>query len=207
MMKSYRVLGVVFVASLVCLVGAVRADTANWITNGDFSAGLAGWTSYGATGTSDTAGSPDGTSASLTGAGWLVSPALSSPMVEGQTYKVSFLAALLSANGYTNPEDTVMISNTDGSQGSVGWEFPLVLNDWKPYSYQFTATAADVGIAAHVNFLNSLNYWTGHTANSGAPCAFGIDKVSFSAVPEPSTLVLLSAGLLGLLAYAWRKRK
>jgi len=26
-------------------------------------------------------------------------------------------------------------------------------------------------------------------------------------VPEPSTLVLLAAGLLGLLAYAWRKRK
>ena len=28
-----------------------------------------------------------------------------------------------------------------------------------------------------------------------------------AAVPEPSTLLLAAAGLLGLLAYAWRKRK
>jgi hypothetical protein len=27
------------------------------------------------------------------------------------------------------------------------------------------------------------------------------------AVPEPSTLALLAGGLLGLIAYAWRKRK
>ena len=33
-----------------------------------------------------------------------------------------------------------------------------------------------------------------------------IDNISVSAIPEPSSIVLLSLGLLGLLAYAWRKR-
>jgi hypothetical protein len=36
----------------------------------------------------------------------------------------------------------------------------------------------------------------------------GLSAVRFeSVVPEPSTLALLAAGLVGLLAYAWRKRK
>jgi len=34
-----------------------------------------------------------------------------------------------------------------------------------------------------------------------------IDSVSVTAVPEPSTVALLTAGLMGLLAYAWRKWK
>jgi len=29
----------------------------------------------------------------------------------------------------------------------------------------------------------------------------------FAPVPEPSALVLLGSAMLGLLAYAWRKRK
>ena len=31
--------------------------------------------------------------------------------------------------------------------------------------------------------------------------------MTVTSVPEPSALVLLAGGLIGLLAYAWRKRR
>lgn len=34
-----------------------------------------------------------------------------------------------------------------------------------------------------------------------------IDNITIDQIPEPSTMTLLACGLIGLLAYAWRKRK
>ncbi len=44
---------------------------------------------------------------------------------------------------------------------------------------------------------------------SSQDCTWQFDRltVSSTVVPEPSTLALLACGLVGLLAYAWRKRK
>jgi hypothetical protein len=48
-------------------------------------------------------------------------------------------------------------------------------------------------------------------AGPGAGSSMSFDVISINQapppVPEPSTIVLLATGLLGLLAYAWRKRK
>jgi hypothetical protein len=47
-----------------------------------------------------------------------------------------------------------------------------------------------------------------HTLTFTAPTGVAnIDRVSVNEVPEPSTLCLLASGLIGLVCYAWRKRK
>jgi fibronectin-binding autotransporter adhesin len=57
---------------------------------------------------------------------------------------------------------------------------------------------------------NGLNWMITYQANyDGATKSFtgGNDIAIGTAVPEPGTLALAAAGLLGLIAYAWRKRK
>jgi hypothetical protein len=50
-----------------------------------------------------------------------------------------------------------------------------------------------------------------YTSNFGSDPYYGLNEVRFDAgtpsAPEPGTIVLLTTGLFGLLAYAWRKRK
>lgn len=54
------------------------------------------------------------------------------------------------------------------------------------------------GAADHVRLL----------AFDGSSYVFNASTdLSYMAAPEPSTIALLVTGLLGLLAYAWRKRK
>jgi hypothetical protein len=55
--------------------------------------------------------------------------------------------------------------------------------------------ATDVQYVKLCNFTN----WGGSSV--------GLSEVRFEKIPEPGTLALLAAGLVGLLAYAWRKRK
>lgn len=58
-----------------------------------------------------------------------------------------------------------------------------------PGSYQLGMLISFVGAAVHQQFyINNL-------------------QLSGTVVPEPSTLAMLAAGLIGLLCYAWRKRK
>ena len=44
-------------------------------------------------------------------------------------------------------------------------------------------------------------------ADLGGAKANTIDEIEVYGTPEPSTIVLLATGLIGLLAYAWRKRR
>ncbi len=47
-----------------------------------------------------------------------------------------------------------------------------------------------------------------YTSNWGSEPYYGLSEVRFNAaVPEPASLVSLTIGLIGLLAYAWRKKR
>ena len=61
----------------------------------------------------------------------------------------------------------------------------------------------DVGVAGAGSNFGQILFYT--TSTTGATTHY--DNVQVSIVPEPSSVALLLSGLVGLLAYAWRKRK
>lgn len=84
-------------------------------------------------------------------------------------------------------------------------------NDSTQTSLQIALTDSSGVIASHVaklEFVFEKGSWpnkTGGTDHNGT--AYREVEVFGTAVPEPSTIAMCIAGLLGLLAYAWRKRR
>lgn len=60
------------------------------------------------------------------------------------------------------------------------------------------------GDLSKVQFLDMQAWWNSAT---GTPGRGGFDNLVVSTVPEPSSAALAVTGIMGLLAYAWRKRK
>jgi len=88
---------------------------------------------------------------------------------------------------------------------ALAW-IPLQLNgtNWATASLTLPATG-DYNFLIHVDAW-SLIYNDGNQTIIGASsAAMDIDNVRVT--PEPSTLLLAAVGLIGLLAYAWRKRR
>jgi hypothetical protein len=82
--------------------------------------------------------------------------------------------------------------------------YTIVLETTGAWSAEFYAGATSLG---------TYTYTTNPTvAYVGFGCSayhndMVVDNFTLSEVPEPGTMALLATGLIGLLAYAWRKRR
>ena len=99
------------------------------------------------------------------------------------------------------------MNTTQDAAHGLGWIDNTTLQQVKvAYTFYGDATldgTVDGNDLAKVlaNYNQSLPPGIGITAS-------GVQAIQTAAgVPEPSTLVLLAAGLAGLLCYAWRKRR
>jgi hypothetical protein len=109
------------------------------------------------------------------------------PTTIGQTYRLSFDIG-------TDPAyDTapVGVDVTAGSSSSTFLSTPQNANQWEAFNFDFVATSATTAISLVGNAGPNEKY-------------VGLDNVSLTAVPEPSSLALL--GGPGLLFFAaWRR--
>lgn len=102
-----------------------------------------------------------------------------------------------SVPGYRNAYLELLDSTTGDSGAVIGsWDFTTATLD---------LTVQDLPVSAGDSYYLRVR---ANTSDSGvAYCRYDTIELTHSAVPEPRALVMMAAGLLGLLAYAWRKRK
>ena len=99
------------------------------------------------------------------------------------------------------------------------WQIGTVTTGAGYHNYELVqvAGAATANLYVDGSLLTAVNptgafgastYTIGNTAGAyGSPVGVYLAGASLNTIPEPSTLALLTIGLFGLLAYAWRKRR
>jgi len=195
-MKRY--LGIVSLLALVFLI--VPSVHANLITNGEFNS-LAGWDYYGAVNNSWSQAYFSEHNASPTGYIWQ-----DFNTVVGQEYRLQFYYTDHGAaayHGYTMGLGVYVGT----SQPDPGWPnyyqpasvFNVLDSDsqyvWLRKEYDFTAVSTTTYLAFDDISTNSYQ------------SDFHLDNVSVSAIPEPTTMLLLGTGLLGLAGVRRKFRK
>jgi hypothetical protein len=111
---------------------------------------------------------------------------------QGQAFKLA-----LYAGHESNPSPAwVQDYEVSGSLGGVGraLNVPAPAGEWWVF---------DVNAAAGETITVKALHQPGNSPETGDILSI----VAFDAVPEPGSVVLLATGLLGLAAYAWRRRK
>jgi len=180
-MKNGKMLGMT-AAALVCLAGTAR--TANIVTNGSF-AESTGWTVNSATLVGYGGGSAYmGQSGSI----WQMTDHV---IALGDVYHVSWQAQALSATA-TSTATVALINYTDtGDKNPItGVTVTVQPSSWDTFTFDYTPPAGSpyLGktIGIYLNCPGNAAEWIAFT------------DVVVDVVPEPGTLLLASAGLLGL---------
>ena len=130
--------------------------------------------------------------------------------------KIKNILIASSTTGFTNTSSNIYTSNTSGK--ALGWKDNNPTGTGPSSITVMYTLYGDATLDGLVNFedlnkvLNAYNtsLGTGDTISGAGFDGQAINMLSGSGitvVPEPSSVVLLLAGLMGLLAYGWRKRK
>jgi hypothetical protein len=109
-----------------------------------------------------------------------------------------------------HPTDTdITVANTDGLKHIYGWELDRTANTLNVFFDN-----VQVGSTINVAGSDSPEFYFGDgtrgLAHNESWDRFTIASGAYPGVhntPEPSAIVIMISGLLGLLCYAWRKRK
>lgn len=101
-------------------------------------------------------------------------------------------AATFTAMQYQSYDAYIYLHNAAGSTSKYSYASAPTSGSISTDTGTFSVSAGDT-----IDFV---------VANSAATEQLAA-TVAFTALPEPSTLLLVATGIMGLLAYAWRKRK
>jgi hypothetical protein len=129
--------------------------------------------------------------------------------VQPGTYTLTAAMGCPADAGYTAVHPSMGITTSD-----LGYGAGLVHTFWNPEQLPvgaFTEFSASAVVAADDPKIGKTLqiYIGGRDNNESGIGALAIDNVrlTFTPAPEPGTAVLASVGVIGLVCYAWRKRR
>jgi hypothetical protein len=123
----------------------------------------------------------------------------------GFAFSVAFVPGAI--HGYQNNASnySIPVSNDDGTYHTYGWTLDRVKK-----TLSITFDGSPVGATSYSvagNWAGEELLYFGDATGGSAHVETWDHWNLHEVVPEPSTFVLLATGLLGLVCYAWRKRR
>jgi hypothetical protein len=95
-----------------------------------------------------------------------------------------------------------------GGVATSGFSGTFHMTDGSTQAFNLTLPAGvDKNVHTFIGLTSSATPISSITINAESVAGAWVGDISYQATPEPGTIVLLTTGLIGLLAYAWRKRK